>query len=408
MSGTRISRRQLIRAAGLGSLAVAGTTLEGAFAPVAARGDDSPASFLATHFAERAKAALTGDTSYVDRNEDPTNATLGQFDRERAAYIAHGKLFTGRLLDHSSTISIVDLSVSGNTASARLRERFETAWVPPSATIRTAAGSRPAPRGPRGEMRSVAEIKHEVDLERSASGWRVTRDAHDEFDIYGRSPDLRPGSWAAEIFGVNRDTRTSSLPSVPVAVASTGSHGRGLASPLASGTYARLAAYDYAGQYAINPYPMYCNYDPCNGDCTNFMSQCLRQGGHPDWGTYPTSTAWATSYSGGACGTCPGVRATYAGTDTWANANWGPNFVLNSGRGRQVGTLQELLSADVINYDWVPTNGWYDHVTITRWWLGNGTPVICCHSPFRFDYQPWDMGQPSAGHRFININDTFP
>lgn len=42
--------------------------------------------------------------------------------------------------------------------------------------------------------------------------------------------------------------------------------------------YNRLAAVNYAREWALSRNPAYYNYDKIGGDCTNFISQCLYAG----------------------------------------------------------------------------------------------------------------------------------
>ena len=43
-------------------------------------------------------------------------------------------------------------------------------------------------------------------------------------------------------------------------------------------SYNRQKAYEYAKKWAYLRNPMYYNYDPIGGDCTNFVSQCIYAG----------------------------------------------------------------------------------------------------------------------------------
>lgn len=45
--------------------------------------------------------------------------------------------------------------------------------------------------------------------------------------------------------------------------------------------YNRVAAVEYALQWALSFNPQYYNFTSLGGDCTNFVSQCLHHGGIP-------------------------------------------------------------------------------------------------------------------------------
>ena len=62
------------------------------------------------------------------------------------------------------------------------------------------------------------------------------------------------------------------------------------------GKYHRQAAVAYAEQWALSRNPAYFNFDTLGGDCTNFVSQCLRAGGCPM--NYTRDTGWYYTSSG--------------------------------------------------------------------------------------------------------------
>ncbi len=74
-----LSRRELIRIAGLSGLAVAGAGWAGPrilTVPLAEAAEGTPEAFLATLFAQRAQAMTTGDANPLAALYDPTNARL--------------------------------------------------------------------------------------------------------------------------------------------------------------------------------------------------------------------------------------------------------------------------------------------------------------------------------------------
>lgn len=126
----------------------------------------------------------------------------------------------------------------------------------------------------------------------------------------------------------------------------------------------------------------YCNYNPCGGDCGNFVSQCLRAGGHSPYGNWYT-------FNGG-CGTC-GTSATYAGTDTWANNQYLRDYINTSGRGAPAANQWNMRMGDIINYDWTSSaGGQTDHIVLVSATSGSG-PLVAGHNSNMFDY-PWQFG----------------
>ena len=73
-------------------------------------------------------------------------------------------------------------------------------------------------------------------------------------------------------------------------------------------TYSRSAAKNYAHTYVYNPNTNYTNYTNSGGDCTNFVSQCLKAGG------WTTNGSWSTS------------------TQSWRVADKLKDYLLSSGR----------------------------------------------------------------------------
>lgn len=403
----RLTRRELVRAAGI-TAAVAGASLAGPLgrSSVAdATGDGTAEGFLSFAYAERERAATTGDQSILDGVYDASNANLVRFERERAAFLARGLgvAWNGTFLEHAPSLALVSVTKDGADVVARLYETLTSRWVPasrtPSAEELALQAEFPSKyidttqRGPRGEISSIAVIPHEVRLVRGTRGWRIAADQHDEFFLAGKSPDLVPGSWAAIREGKSTQVRTgTSLIEAPAHL-----KGPGLARPLQTQyVYDWNAAVWYARTYAYSPYPMYCNYDACNGDCTNFVSQCFRQGGQVD------QSPWYTF--NGACGTC-GTTASYAGTDTWANVGLNYNFFMtNNNRAAPRSSISQVSTGDFIDYDW-NNDGTWDHKTIISSPNGDYT-LVCCHSPWLKDYI-WTLDSSSAGHRFGWMNQYY-
>jgi hypothetical protein len=102
-------------------------------------------------------------------------------------------------------------------------------------------------------------------------------------------------------------------------------------------TYDRRAAVAYARKYALSPNPDYHKFD---NDCTNFISQCLFEGGWPMiTGWYASDDVWW--YTGGLFGW-------RAASHTWAGAQKLYNFLTKSERGKIVPGPGDLDLGDVI------------------------------------------------------------
>jgi hypothetical protein len=213
-------------------------------------------------------------------------------------------------------------------------------------------------------------------LEKHRSGWRLVQDSYEEPDLFGLSPDLKPGSWSAVWTGFPSNgtlqTKAPQTANSPDSVSCTWR------------TYNYTAAKNYATSHctASTYNANYCNYNACGSDCANFVSQCFRAGNQVD------GAGWNTF--NGACGTC-GTIKTYAGTDTWANNSLLRSWAINNGRAVQKSNIDELGIGDIINYDWTG-NGSLDHVTIM---VDPANNLICSHNVDRCSVD-WRLGGASS------------
>lgn len=132
-------------------------------------------------------------------------------------------------------------------------------------------------------------------------------------------------------------------------------------------TYNPTAARDYAYTYWQNYNTAYCDYTYGGGDCTNFLSQCLKSGG---WTT--NSAWWATG--AGCCQNAAGCIIQNCYKCSWTVANTFYNYVTSSGR-IQSGcyTDNALIVGDILQ---LGTAGSVYHSTlVTKKTTNNGTKV---------------------------------
>ncbi len=386
-----VSRRQVLRAAALGGVTAAAASVVGPlaiFPPSVAAQEETPEGFLASAYAYRAQAMTTKNVNLLEGIYDTANTQLLAFEKDRAAFFADlGSRWNGILLGYDTNVSLLSLQFDATSAQVRLYEVTRIHWIPAAAELTTEEKeerrreperfTEGVPRGPRGDIFSALGTRHEVLLERHRGSWRLVKDAYDELDMFGVSPDLVPGSWAAVRLGTpsNGDFRTSA--SVASAVFRIQTHA------LVSRTYNRTAAKDYANRYCASYNPNYCNFNsPCGGDCANFVSQCFRAGNQVN------DTYWKTYNGTCGPGTCPTKSSANAGTDHWANNRLLRDWILNSSRGDAKSGITSLGVGDVVNYDW-GGDGTYDHITIVT---DAGTPrLVCSHNYDRCNVE-WTLG----------------
>lgn len=160
----------------------------------------------------------------------------------------------------------------------------------------------------------------------------------------------------------------------------------------------RLKAVAYADEYSgaasndefgFKYNSKYRNYNYCGGDCANFVSQVLHEGGG-----FRKTGAW--NYSRGSAN-----RA-------WSNASAFNQYMLGSGRASRIayGTYSEvlqksyqLLPGDYIAYE---KNGKVTHVSLVTGADSKGYALTNSHNADRYRV-PWDLGYGGRRIRFYLV-----
>lgn len=400
----RLPRRELLRIAGVGGLAVAAASVASPFAlsALAAGGDDeTPEGFLAWAYAQRAQAMTTGNVTILEPIYDPASSTLLAFEKNRASYFyaGLGPAWGGSILAYTSSVSLLSLEVSAAVASARLYESIRFSWIPRVFEVPEQIDQRdptrfvPTPRGPHGEITSVIGTRHEVTVVRESTGWRLVKDAYDEADLGFISPDLLPGSWAVGYSGTLAG-------GVTIVGAAPGSTAPGRTNPLTTYQWNWPNAVAYAGQHCQNYNSTYCNYSVCGqsgaGDCANFVSQCLRAGNQvPDRNNYWTAYYETCSYG------CAAQGTKNDGTVDWVNVNnlWG--WVLTNGRGVSESWITNIGMGDLVVYDQSNSGSW-NHIAMVT---GMNPYLVSCHTSDRCN-AAWNYNN-AARYGFIWVNNSY-
>ncbi|MFZ5825223.1 MAG: amidase domain-containing protein [Bacillota bacterium] len=156
--------------------------------------------------------------------------------------------------------------------------------------------------------------------------------------------------------------------------------------PVARGRLDRAGARAYAEKYCGAAWgcgnnsdynERYQSYRNLGGDCANFASQTLVEGGKlkPDW-------IWRHDKAGSTC---------------WVNAQSFVRYLTSSGRAallargtypKVVGALSRLEPGDIIGYQ---LKGTITHVSIVTGKDSAGVPIVAAHTADRFR-NPWDLG----------------
>ncbi|AGC68171.1 hypothetical protein Cst_c11750 [Thermoclostridium stercorarium subsp. stercorarium DSM 8532] len=134
----------------------------------------------------------------------------------------------------------------------------------------------------------------------------------------------------------------------------------------------------------------YKNYNSLGGDCANFASQVLYEGG------FKKNAAWNYDKDG---------------SRAWVNAQGFKDYLLYSGRGSLIihGTYDKvlklsykLLPGDIIAYE---KKGKVVHISVVTGADSRGYTLVNCHNTDRFKV-PWDLGWSDEGIKFwlIRVN----
>jgi hypothetical protein len=135
----------------------------------------------------------------------------------------------------------------------------------------------------------------------------------------------------------------------------------------------------------------YKNYNGLGGDCANFASQVLYEGGK-----FKKTGSWNYEKDG---------------SRAWVNAQGFKDYLIYSGRGSLIvhGTYDKvlklsykLLPGDIVGYE---KKGKVVHVSVVTGADSRGYTLVNCHNTDRFKV-PWDLGWSDKGIKFwlIRVN----
>ena len=157
----------------------------------------------------------------------------------------------------------------------------------------------------------------------------------------------------------------------------------------------RIASVAYANEYCgaaseekygFKYNNKYRNYNPEGGDCANFASQILFEGGK-----FKKNSAW--NYDG------------RGATGAWLNAGGFKNYMINSGRASLIayGSYDKvykssfnLLPGDFIAYE---SKGDINHISVVTGADSKGYSLVTCHNSDRNNV-PWDLGWSNKNIKF--------
>lgn len=164
----------------------------------------------------------------------------------------------------------------------------------------------------------------------------------------------------------------------------------------------RIEAVEYADKYCgaaseeQNDYrynKKYRNYNYEGGDCANFASQILHEGGK-----FKKTTKWNYDGSGA--------------TRAWVNADGFKSYMLNSGRASLIAygsyekvykSAYKLLPGDFVAYE---KKGDITHISVVTGADSKGYSLVSCHNTDR-NKVPWDLGWSDKSIKFWLVRVHF-
>ncbi|MGE5626632.1 MAG: amidase domain-containing protein [Solirubrobacterales bacterium] len=137
----------------------------------------------------------------------------------------------------------------------------------------------------------------------------------------------------------------------------------------------------------------YRDYNPAGGDCANFASQILFEGGK-----FKKNSAWNYDRLGA--------------TGAWLNAGGFKSYMLNSGRASLIayGSYDKvykasfkLLPGDFIAYE---NKGDINHISVVTGADSKGYSLVTCHNSDRNNV-PWDLGWSNKNIKFYLVRVNY-
>ncbi|MEW6400404.1 MAG: amidase domain-containing protein [Chloroflexota bacterium] len=256
--------------------------------------------------------------------------------------------------------------------------------------------------------------EHTISMRKNKNQWEIISDNYN--DYLWRMLRQRGISTEEMIYAIETLPRVS----ISNAEASVSALANVLSADPSSHPYDRAGAVDYALNHAGSPNPNYYNYVNDGGDCTNFISQAIYEGGNASMSIpalpQPPSTGGDTNWY---------YLDYLRRAGAWTEVDSFYEFVTTAGWGDgPQGTLllelddyevpetmpAGLMLGDVIQFEWGPgkdANGdqYWDHAVIVVGFAPDGTPYVASRTE-NYAYEPYMTFSPWQKIRFIHIEQS--
>lgn len=244
---------------------------------------------------------------------------------------------------------------------------------------------------------SMRNLEHIITLEKEAGAWKI---ASDEYEDYIWRVIRNTGLTKAEYLRFERDTKDSKI---PYSEETAGTNNLcSLPDDASTYPYNRIEAVAYAQQWATAPPPYnlkYVDFTVYGGDCTNFVSQAIYEGGGALMvgdGTF----GWYFNSINDYAPAWTGVYYLYKFVTQYEDWSLGPE-------GCQI-PIDQALIGDVIQYSWDGDNYWDHSVMIVvaentapderDYWVAGHSPDVD-----NYPYAYFSIEHPDMVYRFLHI-----
>ena len=258
----------------------------------------------------------------------------------------------------------------------------------------------------------TANIEHTIVLHEEQGQWHIVSD---DYNDYLWRMLRKMGKSTDEILRAT-DKMLSTIKASPRSTAQSSNAETALAYTVpddpSSHPYDRAGAVTYALQHYQNYNPDYPTYYGQGGDCTNFVSQSIYEGGNasmfipsplPD----PSPNGQAGWYllndtQRASAWNDVGFFYTFATNESWIEPySPGGEYYGEGPEGYEVDNINQLMLGDVIQYQWDDGNDVWDHAVIVVN-IVDGIPYVASHTE-DVQSKPYTYFEPYKAIRFIHI-----
>jgi len=254
-------------------------------------------------------------------------------------------------------------------------------------------------------------INHQIILSKDNGNWSIQKDSYDEGPL---SEVTTPDIIIEDKYEKNKDKEKlrlqESKPSDNVTTNYIPGHYI---------TYDRVGAKSYADRYVkygasgsiYDGYynTAYKNFNSSGGDCANYVSQSLYEGGKlPMVGlasNFNGTGAWWYSKKGTSTTTDDTVSTNWAWTGAHYNRS---NIAYDYGTIVDNPTNSDIIQGNPVYYDWdgkYASSRWYNHTTICVGKDASGVPLVNSHNNDYYHVR-WNYGGSNTGYSTVKIKDS--